>query len=379
VEPARAVVGEQVLYRVRIHAESDVESVEWSHPPAFPHVRTELLPGDPQPVGGSGGHVRDERRALFAEQPGVHVLRAPGLVCTRAGGAREPVAVPDASLAVEEPPPLGRPQDFAGQVGPLTVHLTVTPRELALGDSLRVALMVRGTGNLWVLPPPLAEDAFGDAEVFARRPELGLERGRALYLGSHFVWDVVPRSEGALHVPAVSLAYFDPVERRYRTAATSPVVVQVGPRAAAAPSAAGPARRAPAPGTGAPDAPDAPRWRWFHAPAALAPLLAIGWWWRRRAAARRPVREALELAAALAGRGDRDGSAAALERALRAALAAHVQDAQAVAPEELAARRQVSPAVAAAAHVLAGLARARFDPTAPPPDPAAVRRAIAEL
>jgi hypothetical protein len=378
VEPARAVVGEQVLYRVRIHSAPDVERVEWSHPPAFPHVRTELLPGDPQPAAAAevGGHVRDERRALFAERPGVHRLRAPGLVCARAAGAPEAVGVPEVSLLVEDPPAEGRPPGFAGQVGPLTIHLTVTPRELALGDSLRVAVMVRGGGNLWLLPPPFAPDAFGAAEVFAEQPGLDLERGRALYLGRHFMYDVVPRQEGVLRVPGIALPYFDPAQRSYRTAETEPVLVRVGPRATAAtaPDPGAPAR-AREPG---PDAPRVFSWWMILVPALLLPLAGV-WRRRRRASAARAIRPALAAVATAEQRGDRAETAAALERALRAALAAHVPDAASVAPEELAARRDLAPAVAAAAHVLAGLARARFDPGAPPPDGVAVRRAIAEL
>ena len=56
-----------------------------------------------------------------------------------------------------------------------------------------------------------------------------------------------------------------------------------------------------------------------------------------------------------------------------------MDDALAVAPEELMARSGLPAPVAAAAHLLASLERARFDPEAPAPDPGAVRRAIEEL
>ena len=232
---ARAVVGEQVLYRVRIFSREDVTMVEWSHPPAFPNFRTETLPGDPQPTGVSAGdfRVRDERRALFAERPGSHLLRAPALRCSSVDRELTVARVPEAVLQVDALPDAGRPADFTGLVGELSLFVTVTPKHLALGESLRVAVMARSGGNLWALPPPFAQDAFGSAEVFGQRPKLVLERGRTLSMRRHFAFDVVPRETGLLEVPALALPFFDPEARDYRMARSEAVLVRVRPRAGA--------------------------------------------------------------------------------------------------------------------------------------------------
>jgi hypothetical protein len=53
LEPERAFVGQQILYRARVLMRDDVESIEWSRPLAFPRIRTEFLPGEPRGGGWS--------------------------------------------------------------------------------------------------------------------------------------------------------------------------------------------------------------------------------------------------------------------------------------------------------------------------------------
>jgi hypothetical protein len=376
LDPPRAVVGQQVLYRVRITSREDVARVQWSQTPAFPRLRTEMLPGDPQPVieePRPGTRVRDERRALFAEAPGRYLLEAPELRCLLRGGAVETAAIPVVALEVGSAPSSGRPADWSGVVGPLGLHVSVSPRELALGGSVRVAVMVRGEGNLWVLPAPYDADAFPGSELFERRPKLVLDRGRRLSVRRHFAWDVVPRAPGTLLVPALALPYFDPTNGRYAVARSEAVRVEVRPRAA--PRSAAPPDARPAPrGEGA-RAPGVSRSPWL----ALALLALIAGFgvrgWRRRQRGRAPARRA----GANADDAGAEDEATRLERALRAALARHIDDAASVTPQELIARDPQDAAVASAAHLLAALERARFDPQAPPPDAAAVRRAIAAL
>lgn len=377
LDPPRAVVGQQVLYRARIVSRADVASVEWTRAPAFPSLRTESLPGDPQPaVAGlePGSRARDERRALFAERPGLHRLEAPELRCRLKSGAVETAPVPAAELAVDAPPADGRPEGFSGLVGPVAIQQTVTPRDVRLGESVRVALMLRSGGNLWELPPPYSEAAFPGSDVFARRPKQVLERGHRLQVRRHFAWDVVPRETGVLRVPGVALPYFDPRSGSYAVARSPAVEVTVRD---AAPEAA----RAPARGN-ATQAAQPPRARGramlvsFIALAATILGVAGVLWLRRRSAD--PRRRGPSQRPAVREEARDEGAAAELERTLRSALARHLEDAASVTSEELIARRP-GPALAAAARCLASLERARFDPEAPPPDADAVHRVIAQL
>jgi hypothetical protein len=244
-----------------------------------------------------------------------------------------------------------------------------------LGESVRVALMLRSSGNLWVLASPYAE-ALGSAELFPQRPELVLERGPQLLLRRHFVYDLVPREPGSLHVPELSIPYFDPEAGRYALAQSPAVTIRVQRRAPVAPAAES-AAPATAEDVRASDSRSA-----TGIAAELAAVLAVvvagaGWLIRRRR--RRTPSEAVAALREARGIGSPHEAAPALERALRAALARHVPDAHSVTPEELVAREGLAPAVRAAAHQLVAVTRSRFDPQAPAPDPDAVARAVAAL
>ena len=376
LEPERAFVGQQILYRARVLMRDDVESIEWSRPLSFPRIRTEFLPGEPRggrvERGGVAYRIHDELRALFAEAAGSRSLRAPDLRC-RIGAAAVRAAVPAVELQVAEPPEVGRPEGFDGLIGPVIPHLTLTPREIRLGESVRVGLMLRGAGNLWVFDSPFPAELEG-AELFLQRPELVLERGRSLFLRRHFVYDLVPRKVGTFRLPSPAIPYFDPERGAYAMARAEMPSVVVHPRAApgAQPGVPGD-RSAPLPrdrpmSQTAPSPPGFGAWPWAGLGAALAALALWGVW-------RRPGHPAAPAADPDAGSAD----AVALARALRTALAPHVSDASTVTPEALLARPGLTPGVEAAARGLAAVERARFDPNAPAPDRAEVERAIRAL
>jgi hypothetical protein len=377
LDPPRAFVGQQVLYRASVWMRDEVEAFEWSRPLASPPVRSEGLPGDPrgerERAGGVSYRRHDERRALFPERSGSLRLAAPQGLCRSAVGTTA-VAVPEVRLTVVDWPP-GAPEGFGGLVGPVGLHRTVTPREVHLGESVRVALMLRGAGALWALPSPHRDELAG-AELFPQRPELVLERGRALQLRRHFVYDLVPRQPGPLTLPALEIPWLDPATGRYTASRSPAVTLRVLPRAAPASS---PARATPETvadrGAGGPGL----------SPGVAAGLLAAlgaalagagGVLLRRRRLRSGEVREALRQARAAPGARE---AGPALERALRAALRRHVPDVGALTPAELVARDGLPPPVREAAQQLAAVERARFDPRSPPPDVDAVARAIAAL
>ncbi len=235
LEPDRAVAGQQVLYRLSILTLESVSSVEWVEPPSFSGFRTERLPGMPQSSDtlhdGVRYRVREEHRALFAETPGSRVIAPSGLRCwVGPGDPAFATPVPPVTLSVRALPAEGLPESFSGLVGPLVVRTVVEPRQVHLGESVRLAVMLTGAGNLWDAPDPLSDHAFGSAEVFARRPSLVLDPGTQLAVRRHFAYDIVPRVEGPLRLPSIRMEYFDPESGRYRTAETPETTVQVLPR-----------------------------------------------------------------------------------------------------------------------------------------------------
>ncbi len=231
LEPAEAFVGEQVLYRLTILTRDDVAELDWLEPPSFPGFRAERLPGSPQPARAGSDpryRVREEHRALFAERPGEHALQVAGLRCRLRDGSQAVARVPDVRLRVRDLPLAGRPDGFAGLVGPLALQVEAAPRELSLGGSVRVEILLQGHGNLWDAPEPLVEVAVpGGAELFRERPQLTLEKGPRLLVRRRFAYDLVPRAPGLLTLPPVRIDYFDPETGGYAQASAPGIELRV--------------------------------------------------------------------------------------------------------------------------------------------------------
>ena len=379
LDPARALPGQQVAYRLHLLVRSDVGEVAWELPPGFPGLRAERLAAEPitRQIERSGAiyQIREEARAPFAERPGRVTLPSARLACRARGDLSASIATPESVLEVIPFPEADLPPGFGGLVGPLALRSSVTPRSVALGQSVRVAVTLQGDGNLWDAPDPeLSSEALGGAEVFQRPSELVLDRGTRLVVRRTFAIDVVPRREGVLHIPSLAWSYFDPASGTHAEVVAEAVDVAVGPRASA--------RSEREPATPAPE-PAAPSARhsftsWVAAGLLLlAGIGAAGWrWLLRRLGVARAVAEALARAESARAAGDRDGELSALARALRAAARPELGAALEGRPEEIPASG-LSPRARAAVELLLRIERARFDPSATPPDRAAVQRALA--
>jgi hypothetical protein len=379
-----AIVGQQVGYRVRIVRRDDVSSIDWVEPPTFPGFRAEWLPDIAEPADPKTRTRRyQERRALFPEHAGTLSSTRARLSCHTDDGISS-VVVASVSLRVESPPTRDQPGDFAGLIGPLAVERIVTPRLTHLGGSIRVAVMLRGEGNLWI-----AEDPIGPihaADVFRRRPRTSLDTGSRLTVRRHFVYDVVPLHTGEFEIPAIHVAYFDASQGRFDAVRAEAMTVAVQPAANVTVSESlsgtpesgleGETFRARNTAANAPDASlRAVLYRLAIAGAAIAAIAGVVALARRRSGRRRIA----ATASALAAISDGTGEAEAIARALRLAIAPHVEGAAAQTAEELAANPALPERVTAAVRLLAEAERARFDPTAEVPDRDLVRNAIEQL
>ncbi len=397
ITPRRAVVGQQILYRVRIERSSSVERVDWLRAPTFPDFRVEWLPGraeeSDQREDGTRYLAREEHRALFPARAGELVSPSVSIRCTLddatspADSIRE-ASAPPLTLEVVAPPERGRPDDFTGLVGPVHLQLMATPRRVELGEAVHLSIGLRGPSNVWDQPPPIGDTTFAGrsprVELFSSGVQLDLEPGERLYARRFFRFDLVPRERGRLHIPALGVSYYDPRRGEYASARTSPVDVEVVAMAAAMADTTAPA--APAPRDSATRA--VPR-AWLHAPAADSPFLVpgivlgalilglFGWQLRDRRRRRwQAVRQALvkaDFAAATAGPRE---EAAALEDALRAAL-------RCLAPEfaELDSQQMVQSAnegelVERIGQQLRDLERIQFGTKATPPDRGTIERLL---
>jgi hypothetical protein len=136
--------------------------------------------------------------------------------------------------ALDLPP--GRPPNFTGAVGSFEISAALPDQTFRVGEPTELKMIVRGQGSFarLSLAGLSATDDFntyGVPSTFTPGPMP--TAGEKI-----FTQTIAPRRAGELTIPALTLAYFDPGERRYVTRRTAPMNVTVAVSASelAAPS-----------------------------------------------------------------------------------------------------------------------------------------------
>ncbi|HEY3816418.1 MAG TPA: BatD family protein [Polyangiaceae bacterium] len=134
-------------------------------------------------------------------------------------------------LDVEPLPAAGRPPAFSGAVGRFALEATVDSAHVRAGEPVDLHLVVRGHGNFdRVTTPGIPESA----ELKTYSPTTTEAEG-----AKTFEQAVVPQRPGAMEIPSVELAYFDPDLGRYATTRSVAIPLDVGPAQALASTHAG--------------------------------------------------------------------------------------------------------------------------------------------
>jgi len=127
-------------------------------------------------------------------------------------------------LSIQPLPEEGRPLEFTGAVGRFSVRAEAEPRDLELGQSLKLTFCIEGQGNLAFFPAPRLDGLRGlralgsiDAPGAGRRC---------------ITYDLAPASADVSEVPPIPFAYFDPgPPAAYHAVATAAIPILVRPRA----------------------------------------------------------------------------------------------------------------------------------------------------
>jgi hypothetical protein len=145
------------------------------------------------------------------------------------------------TLPVLPLPEEGRPAGFSGAVGSFSVAARTEPRALAVGDSLKLELVLSGEGDLTRCTVPRIDRAEG------LRQQGWVDEMRD---GARVVtYDLAALASGPTAVPGIEFSYFDPAPPgTYRTVSTDPIPLTVSGNVASAPraeqsAAEGPERR----------------------------------------------------------------------------------------------------------------------------------------
>lgn len=132
------------------------------------------------------------------------------------------VQAPAFEIEVVPLPEAGRPIDFGGAIGTLSLRADAAPRDVDAGESIKLTLTVTGEGNLeFFTAPDLARDPrFEGFRFFGKTESKSFDRREVVY-------DLAPLSSSVTQIPPLRLSVFDPLSERYETLESESIPVRV--------------------------------------------------------------------------------------------------------------------------------------------------------
>lgn len=231
-------VGEQLLYNMRIfHPSNTVLYVPYKLP-NFGGFWSQDTSETTYVEQRQGRDLRviDVATALFPQAAGEVVIGAAALELPGAeavdGLHTEPVVVQ------VKPLPEPRPAGFRGSVGEFELQTAVDKSTVAVGEAIKLQVLLRGAGNIPALAAPDLPTIPGwRAFDLTQQTQSEMRNGRLV--GARLyeqIW--VPEVGGDVVIPPVEYVYFDPERESYETLRSEPIAVTVmGEGVAAAPVA----------------------------------------------------------------------------------------------------------------------------------------------
>ena len=246
-----AYVGDQVFYTLKLYHQIKVSDISLTLP-EIEYLSFKQL-GEPveyntshrgQPYG-----VLEVRYVIIPSKTGTyHILpsrmhmlaypsprQSPGFFAPFFGdpmfsqGRRMAMASESFDLRVTPLPEAGRPADFSGLVGDFKIESRLEPGKIKQGESATFTLSVSGRGNVNCIPD-LDLPELENAKIYADEPVLDVTVDSKGVKGSKTMkWAIVPEKIGMYKIPSLSISFFDPKQKDYRTLRSLPAIINVFP------------------------------------------------------------------------------------------------------------------------------------------------------
>lgn len=144
------------------------------------------------------------------------------------GFANRRVVSNELKIEVLPLPDRGKPADFSGAVGQFKLSAEIVEPEAKVNDAITLRVKISGTGNIKYVKLPNIN--FPDEmEVF--EPEISqkssIKRGR-ISGEKKFGYVLIPRKSGIIELGRISMSYFDPKSKGYKTTRSKPIRIEVG-------------------------------------------------------------------------------------------------------------------------------------------------------
>jgi len=244
VTPDTVYVGEQATYQVGVFLNDDVRYRLRRNPEFIPPELRSMLAYDlsaprsfvsKRVIDGRHYEVHVFQRALFPLTAGRYEIPAArlnySLPLSASFFSREEshqLKSEIVPLVVVDPPQTGRPANYSGAVGRLSLEARVDSGTAKVGDPLVLTVRVAGDGNVSFFPRPDVRVPWG--QLVPAEERVQLDSSATVVRGSkEFDWVITPARSGEVEVPPIRYPFFNPYTERYELAVTTPQRVSVAP------------------------------------------------------------------------------------------------------------------------------------------------------
>jgi hypothetical protein len=127
-----------------------------------------------------------------------------------------------------DPLPSGKPKDFCGVSGNLSMSSSITATKVKANDAVTIKIKISGNGNLKMIPTP--ELTFpADFEVYDPKVDNAFKSTNSGVSGTKTIeYLVIPRFPGTFEIPGTTISYFDLASKSYKTLKTEGYTLEVG-------------------------------------------------------------------------------------------------------------------------------------------------------
>ncbi|MFP4458190.1 MAG: BatD family protein [Candidatus Zixiibacteriota bacterium] len=143
-------------------------------------------------------------------------------------GSRKKVTIDSKPITIDVKalPEAGKPADFSGAVGDLSISMSSDKSTAKANDAIQIFIKVKGTGNLKSMDDikPKLPEAFEIYESSTSEKLISPTTGRS---EKTYQYVVIPRVKGKFTIPPVSLSYFDTDMEKYMRITTESVELNI--------------------------------------------------------------------------------------------------------------------------------------------------------
>jgi hypothetical protein len=223
--------GQQIEYQVRFFDAVGANNPLYEAPSfeGFWRVQPDRISRSIEVRGDRQYNVTDIRTTLYPNVPGEVVIEPARVVVPETVFAAEQVFTTPQLLVRARPLPEGAPAGFSGAVGQLALEASLNTQEVRVGEPITLRLLLTGTVNVLVLPPPDIT-ALQGWRAYVQSRNATFDTASPGLIGQQEILIVLfPSQAGAFTLPPLPFSYFDPTSNIYREISTGEIALNVLP------------------------------------------------------------------------------------------------------------------------------------------------------